>query len=134
MNHINDGLNILICFRLFFGEAFASQRFHYDTAGLQFLLDFLRRNSFFGGGSTQHSTGAVACRAERFPHGPLFTQKKVRGRAHAAWDEHRLSGKGAGSPFSVHENPSLLPIHHVTLHLCDGSYVAILQYYGIEGK
>src|SRR5215467_8570990 len=119
MNDIDDGLDVFIGFRFFFGQPFASQRFHYDTAGFQLLLNFLCRNSLLCSGTAEDPACPVARRPEGFSHCAFLAEKKIRSSAHAAWNEDRLIGKCARCPLAMDDNALRFPIDHVCFNFRD---------------
>src|SRR5262249_11224210 len=69
MNNLNHGFDILVSVRFLFRKPLSSQGLNYDTAGLQFLLNFLRSDPLFRGGPAQYAAGTMACSAEGLMQG-----------------------------------------------------------------
>ena len=69
MNNVNDGFDILVSVRFLFRKPLSSQGLNYDTAGLQFLLNFLRGDTLFRGGPAHYAAGAMTRGAEGLMQG-----------------------------------------------------------------
>src|SRR5438034_4495935 len=117
MNNIDYRFDVLVRVRLFFRQPLTSQRFDYDTAGFEFLLNFLCRYTLLGSRSAQDPAGPMASRSESFPHCSVLPQQKVRRGAHASRDEDRLVRKGASRALAVDHHTSRLTINGVRLPL-----------------
>src|SRR2546422_10950299 len=64
MNNVNDGFDILVSVRVLFRKPLSSQGLNYDTAGLQFLLNFLRSDTLFRRGPAQYTPRAMTSATE----------------------------------------------------------------------
>src|SRR2546422_5457881 len=77
VNNVNDGFDILVSVWSLFSKPLSSQGLNYDTAGLQFLLNFLRGDTLFRRRPAQYAARAMTRGAESFAQGGLLTQEEV---------------------------------------------------------
>ena len=72
VNHCFD-----VSHRFLFCEPLSSQGLNYDTAGLQFLLNFLCSDTLFRCGSAQYAARAMTGRTEGLVQGGFLAQEEV---------------------------------------------------------
>src|SRR5262245_16972315 len=93
MHNVNHRLDIFVRIRLLFCQPFASQRLNYDTAGLEFLLNFLGRYALLCSSAAHYPSGTMTGGAKRLSHRSFLTEKKVGCCTHTARYKDRLIRK-----------------------------------------
>ena len=91
MDHVHDGIHILVCVRLFFGESLPAASPGDDALACQLLIDAATLGLFDGLSSTHPAACTVTRRAKRLLHATGLTSQDPTGAPHVAWDQDGLA-------------------------------------------